>query len=178
LLDSKEQSIDYTLNSQYRKACGEMKLKEIFNKFQLSSVTLSTPIGDAEIQFVTADEDAAWGLYIELITRTTIQPISDENGIELAILESVRSIFPTTRELLKEYGRKGQAFSKIAVIVLNQVLRPFTTKWHKSAQNSLFEDATVAKEFRAELAALQADLRHFTSMLAEIARVDDISELI
>jgi hypothetical protein len=153
-----------------------MKLKEFFAKFELTGITLSTGFAEAEIQFMTADEDAAWALYVELITRITIQVLPEEYGVELTALESIHSVFPTTRQILKEYGRKGQSFSKVAIIILNQILRPFTAKWHRISRSDAWQDAETVKQFRSELVDLQKDLRKFSAMLAEIAKVDDISE--
>ena len=51
--------------------------------------------------------------------------------------------------------------------VLNQVIRPFTTKWHRESQAGAFGDEDkTSKIFRQELAALQEDLRNYNSLLA------------
>ena len=130
---------------------------------------------NADINFIDADREAAWVLYVELITRTAIQPLPENYGTEPAALESLYSIFAVTRDILKEYGRQGQTFSKIAVIVLNQILRPFTSKWHRIFQAGPQTDLEVLTEFRQELSVLQLDLRKFATMLAEIAEVEDIT---
>lgn len=150
-------------------------LRDIFKNFNLTSINLSMPFMSTEITFLDADKEAAWALYIEFITRTAIQPLPDEAGVEKTALESLYSIFPTTREILKQYGRKGKAFSKIAIIVLNQVIRPFTTKWHRIALSEEFENYTTVKQFREELCSLQNDLQKFIAILAQIAEFDDIS---
>lgn len=150
-------------------------IKNIFHEFQLTNVNLSLPFMSAEIKFEDADKKAAWNLYVELITRTTIQSLPDGSGSESSALESVYAIFPITRKILKKYGRKGQSFSKIALIVLNQILRPFTTKWHKISRNGMLQNREMAILFRKELADLQNDLRKFAGMLAKIAEVEDIS---
>jgi hypothetical protein len=63
-----------------------------------------------------------------LLTRivTQSQPLLD--GDEKTVLDSVYSIIPITREILKRKGCQCVAFTKIAVLVLNQVVRPFTAK--------------------------------------------------
>lgn len=120
-------------------------LRDIFKNFSLISINLPIPFMSAEITFLDADKEAAWALYIEFVTRTAIQPLLDEARVEKAALENLYSIFPTTCEILKQYGKKGKAFSKIAIIVLNQVIRPFTAKWHRIALSEKFEKPAAIK---------------------------------
>ena len=63
-----------------------------------------------------------------LLTRivTQSQPLLD--GDEKTVLDCVYSIIPIAREILKRKGCQCVAFTKIAVLVLNQVVRPFTAK--------------------------------------------------
>ena len=92
-------------------------------------------------------------------------------------MDSVYSLFPTTREILQRHGRKAIQFSKVAIPVLNQVVRPFTAKWHKEALAGAFDDAAKRSEFREELEALQEDLRNYNRLLADIAGVEDLTDL-
>ncbi|MDR2043185.1 MAG: hypothetical protein LBQ15_02245 [Clostridium sp.] len=154
-----------------------MNLHDLLHKFNLTSITLSAPFATAEIQFVSADETAAWAMYVELITRSALQALSDEQGDEQAALASIYSLFAMTRDILREYGRKGQAFSKIALIVMNQILRPFTTKWHKNLGEEKTVPVHVKASFRKDLAALQKELRKYAALLAEMAKAEDISSL-
>jgi hypothetical protein len=61
--------------------------------------------------------------------------------------------------------------------VLNQVIRPFTAKWHRASLAGAFQDAARCAAFRAELAALQALLRNYTRALAALALVEDLTAL-
>ena len=61
--------------------------------------------------------------------------------------------------------------------MLNQVVRPFTAKWHKESLAGAFDDEAKRDEFREELAALQDELRNYNRMLAEIAGVEDLTDL-
>ena len=124
-----------------------------------------------------ADKNAAWALYIELLTRITTQPLPIEHGDEKTALDSVYSLFATTREVIREYGPECINFTKIAIVVLNQVIRPFTAKWHRKSIAGDFEDETERTVFRDELAALQAELRKYSRMLADIAEVEDLTDL-
>ena len=80
-------------------------------------------------------------------------------------------------EILRRKGRGCVEFTKIAVIVLNQVVRHFTAKWHKISSEGAFENAERREAFREDLGALQKDLRNYTGLLAEIAQVEDLSGL-
>lgn len=62
-------------------------------------------------------------------------------------------------------------------MVLNQVLRPFTAKWHRLSLEGAFKDPARCREFRAELGALQGKLRDYSGLLAEIAGVENLTRL-
>ena len=153
-----------------------MNLPNLLSNFHLEKVRLNLKMVQAELSFKDADKVAAWDLYVELLTRTATQPLPQESGDEAAALESVYSIFQATRTILREHGRGSIQFSKIAVPVLNQVVRPFTTKWHRESIDGAFDDAR-RQEFRQELAELQEDLRNYNALLAHIADVEDLTEL-
>jgi hypothetical protein len=62
-------------------------------------------------------------------------------------------------------------------VVLNQVVRPFTAKWHSLSISHAFSDKEKCREFRHELTVLQSKLRAYTQMLAYMAGVEDLTEL-
>ena len=66
--------------------------------------------------------------------------------------------------------------AKLAIFILNQKIRPFTAKWHKISVEQGFGDP-IGVQFRDELRDLQKVLRIYTAMLAEMAGIEDISEL-
>lgn len=153
-----------------------MKFKDLFEKWHLDSLKLNIKFLEAEFKPADKDKDAAWALYVELLTRITTQTLSDDEGNEEHALDSIYSIFPTTRLILKEYGRGCIEFTKVAVVVLNQVVRPFTAKWHKIKLDGLLTEKST--EFRKELKELQPKLLYYTRMLSEIAEVEDFSGLV
>lgn len=154
-----------------------MKLRTLLKDFHLDKIKLG-PSGVAmEISFDPADRDAAWELYIEMLTRITTQSLPSEAGDEKTALDSVYALFGITREILRRRGRGTIQFSKIAIPVLNQVVRPFTAKWHKESLAGAFDQKGKRKKFRKELAALQEDLRNYNRMLADIAEVEDLTSL-
>lgn len=57
------------------------------------------------------------------------------------------------------------------------MIRPFTAKWHRLSLQGAFNDAFKCREFRQELAVLQAILRNYTRMLADMAGVEDLTTL-
>ena len=154
-----------------------MKLNELFTKFQLEKVKFGPKWANVEIVPQSADEDAAWELYIEMLTRIVTQPLPYDVGDDKTALDSVYSLFPITREILRRRGRSTVNFSMVAIPVLNQVVRPFTAKWHRESLAGAFEDNDKCREFREELTTLQEELRNYNRMLAEIAGVEDLTDL-
>ncbi len=154
-----------------------MNLPGLLQNFHLDKVRLNLKMVQAELTFKDIDKDAAWDLYVELLTRTATQPLPQESGDEAAALESVYSIFQATRSILREHGRGSIQFSKVAVPVLNQMIRPFTAKWHRESEAGAFGHDAKRQEFRLELAALQEDLRNYNALLAHIADVEDLTAI-
>ena len=155
----------------------KMNLKRWFSKFHLEKIQLGPRWVKAEISFKDDDRDAAWELYVEMLTRIVTQPLPSEVGDEKTALDSVYSLFGTTREILRRRGRNTIQFSKVAIPVLNQVVRPFTAKWHRESLSEAFKDPGKCEEFRNELEALQKDLCNYNRLLAEIADVEDLTDL-
>lgn len=154
------------------------KLSDLYRRFRLEKVKLGPRWASTEISFdAPADKDAAWDLYVEMLTRIVTQSLPSDAGDEKTALDSVYSLFPTTREILRYRGRNAIQFSKVAIPVLNQIVRPFTAKWHKESLSGAFLDPRKRQEFRQELSELQEDLRNYNRMLADIAGVEDLTSL-
>ena len=154
-----------------------MNLKTLFQNFHLESIRLTPTGGSVEISFKQDDKDAAWELYIEMLTRIVTQPLPAESGDERTALDSVYALFGITREILRRRGRGTIEFSKVAIPVLNQVVRPFTAKWHRESLAGAFSDDGKCADFREELEDLQEELRNYNRILAEIADVEDLTDL-
>jgi hypothetical protein len=81
---------------------------------------------------------AAWELYVELATRIAVVPLAPGEGLVREGLDSLYSLFATTREVLRRYGptvarpRPDGEYSlgELAVLVLNFELRPLLARWH------------------------------------------------
>ena len=120
---------------------------------------------------------AAWDLYVEMETRITTQPLDPKHGDEKTALNSVYSLFKTTRGILKKYGPDCSEFSEIALAVLNQKVRPFTARWHRKKIKGAFKSKTKCAKFRKELASLQKVLRAYTVVLGRMAGVENTTNL-
>lgn len=153
------------------------KLIDIFKRFKLESISLSTASAGVEISYTNWDAEAAWILYVELLTRITTQPLSENTGIEKCALDSVHELFSITREVLKGYGRNAKSFTRIAIIVLNQMVRPFTSKWHMLSENGAFDSRDKCQEFRIELEQLRIKLVSYARLLAEMSGADDLTNV-
>lgn len=154
-----------------------MKFLEFFQKWELTSVKISYKFCEAEFVLCEDDKEAAWEMYVELITRIITQRLNNIHGDEQTALDSVYSLFATTRSILKEKGRCAPTFSKIAIIILNQIVRPFTAKWHRESLQGAFGDPERCDQFRRELAELQKNMRKYAAMLANMAQVEDLTKL-
>ena len=144
----------------------------------MTGLKIKTPFLEMQWNPKDADKIAAWQLYIELLTRISTQPLSNTDGDEQTALSSIYSLFSTTREVIKQNGHDCLEFTKIAIIVLNQIIRPFTAKWHKLSLQGAFDDPAMCSQFRSELAILQRSLKNYTGMLGQMAGVEeDLTEL-
>jgi len=149
-----------------------MKWKKWLENWNMTSLKMKPSFLEMEYLPKEADKDAAWELYIELLTRITTQDYDDIHGEEKTALTSVYKIFELTREIIKKYKRDCIEFSKIAIVILNQKIRPFTAKWHYIEITDGF-DNTNSKEFRSELKYLQAVLLTYTQMLGDMAGIEE-----
>ena len=154
-----------------------MKWRKWLENWDMTSLKINLKFLEMEWTPQEADRDAAWELYIEMLTRVSTQYLKPEHGDELTALQSIYRIFALTRDIIKSHGRDCIEFTKIAVVVLNQIIRPFTAKWHRASLAGSFENEETRKQFRNELNNLQLILRKYTKMLADMAGVEDLTEL-
>ncbi len=146
-------------------------------------------IGSASWASDPTERNAAWQLYVELVTRIAVQSLDAEEGLMREALNSLYSLFGSTQEILRTAGSKVGASKKsvggIAIAVLNSGLRPFLSKWHPllqewEAQKTQGVSAKAHEKVWAEeptlrqaLNALRKDLEAYAKALAEIAGVED-----
>ncbi len=165
-------------------------------KFKGFKVKVALPFldieGDWEIDEI--QRKAAWEIYVELITRVTVQELKPEEGLLREALSSFYSLFETTRNVLKKYGPaiaapanpKDTTLGHIAVGILNKVLRPLLTKWHpilKDYEDKKPESISVteherkwgqADALRKEITKIQQQLTSYADVLAEVSGVSKL----
>ncbi len=154
-----------------------MKWKNWLENWDLTALKIKAPFLEMEWNPHEPDRDAAWELYVELLTRITTQPLAADEGDEKTALDSVYSLTPITRTIIKQHGRDSIAFTRLAVVVLNQIIRPFTARWHTVYLQGEFNNPQTCQQFREELSELQKFLRKYTQMLADMAGVEDLTAL-
>ncbi len=155
-----------------------MKLRELLDRWSLAGLKIKAGFLEAEFEPKDRDRDAAWAMYVELLTRVTTQALPADHGDEATALESIYKLFGLTREILRETGgRHGGEFAKIAIVILNQKVRPFTAYWHKASRANAFDDPAQCQRFRTELATLQQVLIQYAGLLADLAGVEDLTQL-
>ena len=136
-----------------------------------------------------AERDAAWELYVELVTRVSVVPLGADHGILREALTSLYSLFGVSREILRKYGpgiarpvrKPGQyRFGHLTVWMLNAALRPVLATWHPRLQQweaarperlSVVEHERAwdrAGELRTELEALRRLLLRYAEILATV----------
>jgi hypothetical protein len=138
------------------------------------------------------EREAAWELYVELVTRISVVELKDKEGILREALNSLYSIFSITREILRKYGPdvaipRGEneySFGKLAIMILNYELRPLLTKWHPLLQEyeakrklevSIKEHEDnweMNVEMRKELNETRKVLIQYSNLLAKVANVE------
>ncbi|MEK4741042.1 MULTISPECIES: hypothetical protein [unclassified Bacillus (in: firmicutes)] len=165
-----------------------MSLKDI-------TVSLNLPIGSIKgsWQPSTAERDASWEMYVELITRITTNELNDEEGILREALSSFYSLFDITRQILKKYGpnvaisKTGNiSFGYLAVSILNSSLRPLLAKWHPMLleyENKRNESVSIVEhekpwdkhdELRKEIEFVHQILLQYAHILGQVAGVPSL----
>jgi hypothetical protein len=110
------------------------------------------------------DATPANHLLVELKTRITTQRLHYRSGDEETAAASVYKLFPTTRTLLVE-NLKGAAFRAAGLYLLNDIVRPYTARWHRWMVDKRFTDERARRQFRTELRELQLRLHQFVELL-------------
>lgn len=157
---------------------------------KLKKITVSLPfgLGSAEWEEDPTERKAAWALYVELVTRISVQPLGLDEGILREALASLHTLFGVTRDVLKaagpDVGASSQSVGGIAIAVLNRGLRPFLAKWHpllqtwetqrQGSSSPKQHELTWPEEpkLRGELETIRGELEKYAKALATIAGTD------
>jgi hypothetical protein len=167
-------------------------------KLKQFQVSLGLPFNLGSIAGTWEPDDqerrAAWELYVELITRISVEDLKEQEGFLREALSSLYTLFNTTRDILRRYGPdvatpKGVSdlsFGQIAVTVLNLGLRPLLAKWHPElAAYEAIRPSEVSPldhernwdrrhELRADLNEIRQTLHAYAEQLAKVAGVPSL----
>lgn len=156
------------------------------------SAKVGLPFGVGEISgdWVpgSSEQDAAWEMYIELITRVGVVKLEPEEGLLREALASLYSLFETTRGILRRYGPEVArpspgstvSFGHLAIAILNHALRPTLATWHpalEDRESARPDDISRVEwerawehhdELRSALDEVGATLRAYAGLLAEV----------
>jgi hypothetical protein len=126
---------------------------------KLESLNINLPfgLGGAKIVVTEAQKNVAWALYVELATRVTGVELKPGMGSAREALNSLYSLFETTRSVLRDQGPGAaegpESVGPVAIDILNQGLRPFLVKWHTSLSSFELQQAEEQRSrFGGELA--------------------------
>jgi len=158
-------------------------------KLKKVSVNLPFGIGGAEWEADVTERKAAWSLYVELVTRITVQSLEADQGLLREALNSLHSMFAITRQILREAGSdvgiSSASVGGIAIAVLNKGLRPFLSKWHPLLQTweaqkppttspkDHEKNWSLEPQMRQELLVLGKDLEQYAEALEKIVGVEE-----
>ena len=109
-------------------------------RFIPKNLSLNLPFGLGGITVDISEESAkaAWQLYVEYSTRIATERLPKGQGSVREALSSIHALFEITRTILKAGGldvaREGehQSVGTVAILLLNNGVRPFLTRWHTS----------------------------------------------
>lgn len=159
------------------------------------AVSINLPFGLGGLQGTwepdESEQRAAWEMYVELVTRVSVVELGPDEGLLREALSSLYSLFDTTRSILRAHGpgvaqAKGSgsySFGLLAVVILNDVLRPALAKWHPllldyestrpaTLSQTEHEDAWEHNaELRSVLADVRSTLAQYGEILASVAGV-------
>lgn len=140
------------------------------------------------------EQNAAWELYIELVTRISVAELQPDEGLLRESLTSLYSIFTISRDILRKYGpaiarpKPGSDLSLgyLAIHLLNFALRPVLAVWHpllldyehtRDPSVSPFEHERRwgrVGELRRVLNDTRLVLLDYTDILAQVADVPQL----
>lgn len=144
-----------------------------------------------------AERSAAWELYLQLVTRVSVEELAADEGLLREALSSFYTFFDTTRDILHRHGPQiappvppgHVSFAVLAVTVLNRVLRPLLASWHPrlaayESQRPEGRDPVAwerewehADALRGAIAEVRGVLRSLARTLQEVAGVGNLIDL-
>lgn len=130
-----------------------------------------------------AEKQAAWEIYVEMVTRVPMAVMENDQGLLRETLASFYALFQITRVILRHLGpvQVERSVPYLAVRMLNLTLRPFLSRWHPLLKD--YEDRRPAAvgvleherqwehcdALRQALIALRPTLMSYADAFAKIA---------
>jgi hypothetical protein len=157
---------------------------------RLTEVTVEVP-HLSELRFaVTRDNrQVAWQLFVESATRISIQRLGEDSGLVREAMNSLYTLFTTTREILTQAQpsrRTGRnpTVEHLAVAMLNNEIRPFLAKWHPrlrawemSHKDQPEHSWPENLDCRSELGEMQERLISYTVSFGELAGIPNVNDV-
>ncbi|HZN71065.1 MAG TPA: hypothetical protein VFC00_05180 [Micromonosporaceae bacterium] len=158
---------------------------------RLTDITVTVP-QFTELHFaVTRDsQQVAWKLFVEAVTRVSVQPLDSASGLIREVLNSLYGLFAITRDILKQTRPSRQTgndptVEQLAIAMLNIELRPFLSRWHPALlsweqdhPDTGEEEWPDAAECRAALAAAQRRLVNYVLSFGKLAGVPNARQIV
>ena len=162
------------------------------------SARIGLPFGLGQIEGEWAPTDrerqAAWEMYVELVTRVSVVELDTQDGLIREALSSLHSLFDTTRSILKAGGPELAtpnddgflAFGHISLAILNRAVRPLLAKWHpllEDHESSRPPEASRLEweqswarhdELRQALADVRSTLEVYARLLGDVCGARDL----
>ena len=168
------------------------KVKKVINNIRPNEYEVNLPGFNIKgnLRYNSLDQEIAWKIYVELITRVSANRLADGTGILRESLNSLYAAFGALRQTLLNTGAELATAPKdkseltgasLLLTIMNKHLRPFLSKWHPLLQKhegkkgkdvSQFEHEKkweLNSEFRIQLNLLQDGLEEYIQVLKYIA---------
>lgn len=153
---------------------------------RLTDVTITIP-QLSELHFVVTKESQqiAWRLFVETVTRISVQSLDEDSGLIREALSSLYGLFQTTRDVLT-HAQPSRSYDgaptveELAIAMLNLELRPFLSYWHPALAkweraNPGGDESSWPRnsECRSNLTLVQQRMREYAIGYARLAGVSD-----
>lgn len=160
------------------------KIKPSEYKIEIPGFSIS-----GNVEYYSADQDIAWKIYVEMVTRVTASGLHENDGILREAFNSMYKVFGMLRETLKnaplDLARPATpgklTVTSVLIKVMNEHLRPFLSKWHpllqehenqkpaNSSQSAHEKSWSLNSQCRSDLNELKEGLDQYIIALKEIA---------
>ena len=120
----------------------------------------------------TENRNAAWRIYLELATRTSCQPTTEQatdTSSVMQITKDMRSLTRATRKILRKQGIEASEVARAWIPVLNNLVYPLFFRWQNIANEANTKQFLEgnAQVFWNEMAPLQ---EHLATIREELAK--------